>query len=118
MVADATANALALDELVFHPWTVQGPRDVLTFVRGSGSHVIDAKGDRYLAFSSQLVFANLGHQHPRIVAAIKQQADRLCTLAPGHASDIRGEAARMIVEGAPDGLGHVVFTTGRAAALE
>jgi taurine---2-oxoglutarate transaminase len=31
-----------LDELVFHPWTVQGPRDVPTFVRGSGSHVIDA----------------------------------------------------------------------------
>ena len=35
-----------LDELVFHPWTVQGPRDVLTFVRGSGSHVIDGDGRR------------------------------------------------------------------------
>ena len=118
MVADATANALALDELVFHPWTLQGPRDVLTFVRGSGSHVIDAKGDRYLDFSSQLVFTNLGHQHPRIVAAIKQQADRLCTLAPGHASDIRGEAARLIVEVAPTGLGHVLFTTGGTEAIE
>src|SRR6187431_2622929 len=118
MVADATANALALDELVFHPWTVQGPRDVLTFVRGSGSHVIDAKGDRYLDFSSQLVFANLGHQHPRIVAAIKQQADRLCTLAPAHASDIRGEAARLIVEVAPEHLGHVLFTTGGTEAIE
>jgi 4-aminobutyrate aminotransferase-like enzyme len=61
-----------LDELVFHPWTVQGQRDVLTLVRGSGSHVVDADGRRYLDFSSQLVFTNLGHQHPRIVAAIKQ----------------------------------------------
>jgi taurine--2-oxoglutarate transaminase len=59
-----------LDELVFHPWTVQGPRDVPTFVRGSGSHVIDGDGRRYLDFSSQLVFTNLGHQHPRIVAAL------------------------------------------------
>ena len=118
MVADATANALALDELVFHPWMVQGPRDALTFVRGSGSHVIDAEGHAYLDFSSQLVFANLGHQHPRIVAAIKQQADRLCTLAPGHASDIRGEAARLIVEVAPEGLGHVLFTTGGTEAIE
>ncbi|MDQ0677274.1 taurine--2-oxoglutarate transaminase [Arthrobacter pascens] len=107
-----------LDELVFHPWAVQGPRDVPTLVGGSGSYVIDANGRSYLDFSSQLVFTNLGHQHPRIVAAIKEQADRLCTLAPGHASDVRGEAARLIVEVAPEGLGHVLFTTGGTEAIE
>ena len=62
-----------LDELVFHPWSVQGPRNVPTFVGGSGSHVIDTDGRRYLDFSSQLVFTNLGHQHPRIVAAVKSK---------------------------------------------
>ena len=107
-----------LDELVFHPWAVQGPRDVPTLVGGSGSYVIDVNGRRYLDFSSQLVFTNLGHQHPRIVAAIKEQADRLCTLAPGHASDVRGEAARLIVEVAPERLGHVLFTTGGTEAIE
>ena len=107
-----------LDELVFHPWAVQGPRDVPTFVGGSGSYIIDADGRRYLDFSSQLVFTNLGHQHPRIVAAIKEQADRLCTLAPGHASDVRGEAARLIVEVSPAGLGHVLFTNGGTEAIE
>ena len=107
-----------LDELVFHPWTVQGPRAVSTFVGGSGSHLIDVDGRRYLDFCSQLVFTNLGHQHPRIVAAIKEQADRLCTLAPGHASDVRGEAARLIVEVAPEGLEHVLFTTGGSEAIE
>ena len=61
-----------LDELVFHPWVAQGPRDVPTFVGGSGSYVIDADGRRYLDFSSQLVFTNLGHQHPRIVGAISR----------------------------------------------
>ncbi len=106
------------DELVFHPWAVQGPRDVPTFVGGSGSYIIDAGGRRYLDFSSQLVFTNLGHQHPRIVAAIKEQADRLCTLAPGHASDVRGEAARLIVEVSPEGLGHVLFTNGGTEAIE
>ena len=64
------------------------------------------------------MFTSLGHQHPRIVAAIKEQADRLCTLAPGHASDIRGEAARLIVDVAPEGLGHVLFTTGGSEAIE
>jgi taurine--2-oxoglutarate transaminase len=107
-----------LDQLVFHPWSVQGPRHVPTFVGGSGSHVLDAEGRRYLDFSSQLVFTNLGHQHPRIVAAVKEQADRLCTLAPGYASDVRGEAARLIVEVAPQGLGHVLFTTGGSEAIE
>ena len=107
-----------LDELVFHPWSAQGPRTVPTFVGGSGSHVVDADGRRYLDFSSQLVFTNLGHQHPRIVAAVKEQADRLCTLAPGHASDVRGEAARVIVDVAPEGLGHVLFTTGGTEAIE
>jgi taurine---2-oxoglutarate transaminase len=107
-----------LDELVFHPWVLQGPRNVPTFVAGSGSYLIDADGRRYLDFSSQLVFTNLGHQHPRIVAAIKAQADRLCTLAPAHASDVRGEAARLIVSVAPNGLGHVLFTTGGTEAIE
>lgn len=107
-----------LDELVFHPWTVQGPRNVPTFVGGHGSHLVDAGGRRYLDFSSQLVFTNLGHQHPRVVAAIRAQADRLCTLAPAHASDVRGEAARLIVDVAPDGLGHVLFTTGGSEAVE
>ena len=107
-----------LDELVFHPWSVQGPRNVPTFVGGSGSYLMDAEGRRYLDFSSQLVFTNLGHQHPRIVSAVKDQADRLCTLAPGHASDVRGEAARVIVEVAPEGLGHVLFTTGGTEAIE
>ena len=107
-----------LDELVFHPWMMQGPRTVPTMVGGSGSHVIDADGRRYLDFSSQLVFTNLGHQHPRIVAAIKEQADRLCTIAPGYASDIRNEAARLIVDVAPEGLGHVLFTTGGTEAIE
>ncbi|CAN7487065.1 aspartate aminotransferase family protein [Arthrobacter sp. LjRoot14] len=107
-----------LDDLVFHPWVIQGPRDVPTLVGGSGSYVTDVNGRRYLDFSSQLVFTNLGHQHPRIVAAIKEQADRLCTLAPGNASDVRGEAARLIVEVAPEGLGHVLFTTGGTEAIE
>jgi taurine--2-oxoglutarate transaminase len=107
-----------LDELVFHPWTVQGPRTVPTFVGGEGSYLVDEDDRRYLDFSSQLVYTNLGHQHPRIVAAVAEQARRLCTLAPGYASDVRGEAARLIVDVAPDGLGHVLFTTGGSEGIE
>jgi taurine---2-oxoglutarate transaminase len=95
---------------------VQGPRNVPTFVAGSGSYRIDADGRRYLDCSSQLIFTSLGHQHPRIVAAIKEHADRLCTLAPAHASDVRGEAARLVVSVAPEGLGHVQARVSAACA--
>ena len=47
---------------------------------------------RYLDFSSQLVNTNIGHQHPKVVAAIKEQADLLCTVAPQHANDKRARA--------------------------
>jgi taurine--2-oxoglutarate transaminase len=111
-------DILELDRLVFHPWVAQTPREVLAFVSGEGSFLVDQTGRRYLDFSSQLVFTNVGHQHPRVVSAIKEQADRLCTLAPTWASDVRGEAAKMIVDIAPPALNHVMFTNGGTEAIE
>ena len=64
------------------------------------------------------MFTNVGHQHSRVVSAIKKQADRLCTLAPTWASDVRGEAAKMIIDVAPAGLNHVMFTNGGTEAIE
>src|SRR4051794_22211593 len=107
-----------LDELVFHPWVAQSPRNAPAFVRGEGSFLVDDAGRRYLDFSSQLVFTNIGHQHPRVVAAIKEQADRLCTVAPQFANDRRSEAARLISGIAPDGFTKVFFTNGGADANE
>jgi taurine--2-oxoglutarate transaminase len=107
-----------LDRLVFHPWVAQTPRNVPAFVGGEGSYLVDDTGRRYLDFSSQLVFTNVGHQHPAVVAAIKEQADRLCTLGPIWPNDVRGEAARMVTDLAPDGLNHVLFTTGGTEAIE
>ena len=111
-------EALKLDQLVFHPWVAQTPRNVPAFVGGEGSFLVDDGGRRYLDFSSQLVFTNVGHQHPRVVSAIKEQADRLCTLGPIWANDVRGEAAKAIVDVAPAGLNHVMLTTGGTEAIE
>jgi taurine--2-oxoglutarate transaminase len=107
-----------LDQLVFHPWLAQTPRNVPAFVGGEGSHLVDDAGRRYLDFSSQLVFTNVGHQHPKVVAAIKEQADRLCTLGPVWMSDVRGQAAKLITDRAPSGLDHVMFTNGGTEAIE
>ena len=83
-----------------------------------GSVVWDFAGKRYLDFSSQLVNANIGHGHPKVVAAIQEQAALLPTVAPQHANAARSEAARLITELAPEGLNKVFFTNGGADAIE
>lgn len=103
---------------VFHSWSAQAKITPMTVVSAGGSHVWDGEGNRYLDFSSQLVFTNIGHQHPRVVQAIQDQAARLCTIAPQHANDARSEAARLICEVTPGDLDKVFFTNGGADAVE
>jgi taurine--2-oxoglutarate transaminase len=103
---------------VFHSWSAQAALDPMVITRAAGSYVWDDADRRYLDFSSQLVNTNIGHQHPRVVEAIKAQADRLCTIAPQHANDARSEAARLIAGLAPAGLDKVFFTNGGAEAVE
>jgi taurine--2-oxoglutarate transaminase len=103
---------------VFHSWSAQGLIDPLPIERAQGSHFWDYTGKRYLDFSSQLVNVNIGYQHPTVVAAIREQAEKMVTVAPGFANDVRGEAARLIAEVAPTGLNKVFFTNGGADANE
>lgn len=111
---------------VFHSWSAQAHIAPLPIAGGEGAWFWDADGNRYLDFASQLVNLNLGHQHPRLVGAIKEQADRLCMVAPVFANDARSEAAAAIVRHAPgsgaDGstgpLSSVFFTNGGAEANE
>ena len=83
-----------------------------------GAWFWDYQGNRFLDFASQLVVANLGHGHPKVVAAIKEQADQLCVLAPMFATAPRSDAARLIAELAPPALNRVLFTTSGAEAVE
>ncbi|MEJ3655300.1 aspartate aminotransferase family protein [Actinomycetes bacterium KLBMP 9759] len=103
---------------VFHSWSAQALIDPMPIERAAGSYFWDDAGKRYLDFSSQLVNVNIGYQHPRLVAAIEEQAAKLCTVAPGFANDARSEAARMIAEVAPGDLDMVFFTNGGAEANE
>jgi taurine--2-oxoglutarate transaminase len=103
---------------VFHSWSAQALIDPLVIERAEGSCFWDAAGKRYLDFSSQLVNVNIGHQHPRLVAAIQEQAAKLCTVGPAFANDARSEAARLIAERAPGNLDVVFFTNGGAEANE
>jgi taurine--2-oxoglutarate transaminase len=103
---------------VFHSWSAQGALNPLVVAGGEGAWFWDDNGRKFLDFSSQLVNVNIGHQHPKMIEAIKEQAERLCTVAPFHANDARSEAARLIAELAPGDLDMVFFTNGGAEAVE
>lgn len=103
---------------VFHSWQAQGPFNPMTIVKTDGSYVWDGEGKRMIDLSSQLVNTNIGHQHPKVVKAIQDQAAEICTIAPQHVNAARSEAARLIVERTPGDLNHVFFTNGGADAVE
>jgi taurine--2-oxoglutarate transaminase len=113
------ARVRALDRAhLFHSWAAQGAVSPIPVAAARGRHFWDYDGKRYLDFASQFVNSNIGHGHPRVVAAIKEQADRICMIASTFANDARGEAARLIAGLAPPGLDRVFFTSGGAEANE
>ena len=62
-------------KFVFHSWSAQATLKPFTPAAAEGSYVWDFEGKRYLDFSSQLVNTNIGHQHPKVIAAIKKALD-------------------------------------------
>ncbi len=103
---------------VFHSWSAQAQIKPMAIAAAEGCYFWDYDGNRYLDFSSQLVNVNIGHQHPKVVKAIQEQAARLATIAPQHANDMRGEAAKRIVDRSGTRHQKVFFTNGGADAVE
>src|SRR6188472_2651139 len=116
----AEADRVVADDRahLIHSWSVQSALNPIPVAGGEGRYFWDYNGKRYLDFAAQLVNLALGHQHPRLVAAVKEQADRLCTIAPSVANDKRSELARLIAEVMPGDLNHTFFTNGGAEANE
>ncbi len=105
-------------EYVLYSWSVQSQIDPIPVAGAQGRHFWDYDGKRYLDFASQLVNVSLGHQHPKVVQAIKDQADQLCTIGPPMANESRSALGRMLAEVTPGDLSVSFFTNGGAEANE
>jgi taurine--2-oxoglutarate transaminase len=103
---------------VFHSWSAQAQISPMAIAGGSGSYFWDFTGKKYLDFSCQLVFTNIGHQHPKVIDAIKKQADVLTTIAPQHANEARNEAAQSILGLVENKFKKVFFTNAGADGVE
>jgi adenosylmethionine-8-amino-7-oxononanoate aminotransferase len=86
---------------------------------GDGIYVIDTDGNRYLDASGGAAVSCLGHSHPKVTQAIKDQVDKLAFTHTGFFTNRPMEdlADRMIAA-APDGMESVYFVSGGSEAME
>jgi taurine--2-oxoglutarate transaminase len=105
-------------ETVLHSWCRQTDWDAPTIVGGSGARLLTADGQSILDMSSLAECSNLGHQHPRVVEAIRAQAAKLCFVTNAWGAEPRAQLAELLLEKSGFHDGRVFFTLGGADANE
>lgn len=115
---------VALDKArVWHPYTAMeryiAEGDPIVAASAEGPWITDLDGHRYFDANSAWWTANLGHRHPRLVAALVEQAASLTHVAYGDC--VHEQAASLASELcaiAPEGLSRVFFTDDGSTAVE
>jgi taurine--2-oxoglutarate transaminase len=105
-------------DYVLHSWCVPGDWNAPTVVGGRGAKLILEDGRELLDMSSLVECSNLGHQHPKLVAAIKAQADKLAFVTAAWGAAPRRALAERLLEVAGFEGGRVFFTLGGGDANE
>ena len=101
---------------VFHRHTRS---DLPVAVKGDGIYVVDSNGRRYLDASGGAAVSCLGHSHPAVIAAIKQQLDKIAYAHTGFfTNEPLEDLADVLIEKAPAGLDRVYFVSGGSEAVE
>lgn len=70
----------------------------LAFVRGEGPYVWDADGAKYLDFLGGLAVNGLGHCHPEVVAAIREQAGKLLHVSNLYYIEPQVQLAKLLID--------------------
>ena len=105
-------------DTVLHSWCAQSAWNAPTVVGGAGAWLHLEDGRRVLDMSSLAECSNLGHQHPRVVAAIRAQAEQLCFVTNAWGAKPRADLAARLLELSGFEGGRVFFTLGGADANE
>lgn len=105
-------------EHLFHSWSFQPSTAPKRVVSAKGLRFTDEHGKQFLDFSSCFVNINIGHQDPRVVEALCQQAKIMCSIAPTFSTEPRAILARMLAEIAPGDLSRTFFNLGGTEANE
>ncbi len=117
--ATSAAGTLCERQTVLHSWCIQTQWNAPTVVGGEGARLHTADGRTILDMSSLAECSSLGHQHPRVVAAIRAQAQKLCFfVTSAWGAEPRAELAALLLERSGFTGGRVFFTLGGTDANE
>ncbi|HET8690725.1 MAG TPA: aminotransferase class III-fold pyridoxal phosphate-dependent enzyme [Steroidobacteraceae bacterium] len=105
-------------DFVLHSWCVPGDWDAPTVVGGRGAKLLLEGGREVLDMSSLVECSNLGHQHPKLVAAIRAQAVKLAFVTAAWGAEPRRALAERLLEVSGFEGGRVFFTLGGSDANE
>ena len=87
-------------------------------VRGEGSYIVDVEGRRYLDFGSGIAVTSLGHGHPAVIAAVKDQVEKLVHVSVTTNHELNIRLAERLIEVTPDGLDMCFLANSGAEAVE
>jgi acetylornithine/LysW-gamma-L-lysine aminotransferase len=96
---------------------LQAKRDLVA-VRGNGALLYDEQDREYIDCAAGIAVASLGHCHPKLVAAIKQQAETLITCPNIMYNDMRSKLLKKLVEVTPASLTRAYLCNSGAEAIE
>lgn len=86
--------------------------------RAEGIYFYTPEGERWVDFNSQLMSVNIGHSHPKVLAAMKAQIDELQFVYPGTATEPRAKLSKLLNELVPGDITSFFYTLGGAEANE
>jgi 4-aminobutyrate aminotransferase len=108
----------ALDPNTLIPRVV-GRYSPVTVDRGEGIYIWDIQGNRWTDFTSGIAVTNTGHCHPRVVAAIQEQAAKIIHAQQNiFAHEPMMKAAAALTETLPNRLNQVFWANSGAEAIE
>jgi taurine--2-oxoglutarate transaminase len=109
--------ATCLEHTMFS-WSASAKVDPLPIARAEGVYLYTPDGQRILDFNSQLMSVNVGHSHPKVVAAIKQAAEGVLYVYPGAVTEARARLGKRLAQLCPGDIDSFFFTLGGAEANE
>jgi taurine--2-oxoglutarate transaminase len=99
-------------------WSATGKVDPMPIARAENIYLYSPEGQRWIDFNSQLMSVNIGHGHPKVIAAIQKQAATLAYAYPGMATEIRAKLSKRLAELVPGDINTFFYTLGGAEANE
>ena len=101
-----------------YTWAASDAVNPLPIERAEGIFMYEPSGKRYYDFNSQLMSVNIGHGHPKVKTAMKEQIDQLIYVFPGSATEVRARVSKKLSELVPGNLNTFFYALSGAEANE